>query len=108
MPDSIYPGAETYLITDRDNDLIKGIHTSAVAPTHARPWLPDKKLHACLIICQVKVGEATGHDGARVGGSHWPQQGKIRLDRASIPPYPRAPGNSRGEARPTALTTRKT
>jgi hypothetical protein len=46
MPDSIYLGAETRLITDHDNDSIKGIHTSAVAPTHVRSWLPGKKPHA--------------------------------------------------------------
>jgi hypothetical protein len=46
MPDSIYPGAETRLITDCDNDLIMGIRRSVVAPTHAGPSLPGKKPHA--------------------------------------------------------------
>jgi hypothetical protein len=46
MADSIYPRAETHHITDYDNDSIKGIHTSAVAPTHAGPRLPSKKPHA--------------------------------------------------------------
>jgi hypothetical protein len=46
MPDNIYPGAETHLITDRDNDLIMGICRSAAAPTHAGPSLPGKKPHA--------------------------------------------------------------
>jgi hypothetical protein len=46
MPDSIYPGAETHLITDRDNNSVKGIRTSAVAPTHAGPRLLGKKSHA--------------------------------------------------------------
>jgi hypothetical protein len=45
MPDSIYLGAEIRLITDCDNDSIKGIRTSVVAPTHARPRLPGKKPH---------------------------------------------------------------
>jgi hypothetical protein len=35
MPDSIYPGVETHVITDRDNDSIKGICTSATSLTHA-------------------------------------------------------------------------
>jgi hypothetical protein len=46
MPDSIYLGAETHLITDRVNGLIKGIRTSVVAPTHAGLRLPGKKPHA--------------------------------------------------------------
>jgi hypothetical protein len=46
MPDNIYLGAETRLITDHDNDSIKGICTSVVAPTHARRRLPGKKPHA--------------------------------------------------------------
>jgi hypothetical protein len=46
MPNSIYSGAETHLITDRDNDSIKGMRTSAAPPTHSRPRLPSKKPHA--------------------------------------------------------------
>jgi hypothetical protein len=46
MPDSIYPGAETRFITDRDDDPIKGIRTSATAPTHTGLRLPGKKPHA--------------------------------------------------------------
>jgi hypothetical protein len=46
MPDSIYLRAETRLITDRDIDLIKGICTSVVAPTHTGPRLPGKNVHA--------------------------------------------------------------
>jgi hypothetical protein len=46
MPDSIYLGAETCLITDRDNDSIKGIRISAMAPTHAGTRLPGKNPHA--------------------------------------------------------------
>jgi hypothetical protein len=46
MPDTIYSGAETRLITDRDNDSIKGIRRSAMAPTHVGLRLPGKKPHA--------------------------------------------------------------
>jgi hypothetical protein len=46
MLDSIYPGAETRVITDHNNDSIKVIHSSATTPTHAGLWLPSKKLHA--------------------------------------------------------------
>jgi hypothetical protein len=46
MPDSIYPGVETRLMTSHDSDSIKGIRTSTEAPTHARPRLPSKKSHA--------------------------------------------------------------
>jgi hypothetical protein len=45
IPDSIYPGAETRLITDRDNDSIKGIRKSATAPTHAGLRFLGKKPH---------------------------------------------------------------
>jgi hypothetical protein len=43
MLDSIYPGIETHLITNHDNDSTKGLQTSAMTPTHTRPWLPGKK-----------------------------------------------------------------
>jgi hypothetical protein len=46
MPASIYPGVETRLITSRDNDSIKGIRTSAEAPTHTGLRLLGKKSHA--------------------------------------------------------------
>jgi hypothetical protein len=46
IPDTIYPGVEARLVTDHDNDLIKGIHISAVAPTHVGPRLPGKKPHS--------------------------------------------------------------
>jgi hypothetical protein len=42
MPDIIYPGVETHVITDRDNDSIKGICTSATSLTHAGPRLLGK------------------------------------------------------------------
>jgi hypothetical protein len=46
MPNSVYLGAETHLITDYNNDSIKGTRTSVVAPTHVGPRLPSKKPHA--------------------------------------------------------------
>jgi hypothetical protein len=82
MPDSIYPGAETRVITDRDNDLIMGIHTSAMTPTHAGLRLPGKKPHASgtnpwtgtkaaniftSIQDQGYQPHTTGHDEARPG-----------------------------------------
>jgi hypothetical protein len=45
MPDSIYLGEKTHLITENDNDSIKGIRTSDVAPTHAGLRLLGKKPH---------------------------------------------------------------
>jgi hypothetical protein len=75
MPDSIYLRAETCLITDRDIDLIKGICTSAVAPTHTGPRLPGKNVHA-----SGKTPWTTDHDGARQGLLGHPS------------PHPRAPG----------------
>jgi hypothetical protein len=46
MPNSIYPGAQTCLINNRDNDSIKGMRTLVTAPTNAGPRLPGKRPHA--------------------------------------------------------------
>jgi hypothetical protein len=52
MLDSIYPGAETHLITDHDNDSIKGIHTSATSPPTLGRGSPIK---SCML--RVKIHE---------------------------------------------------
>jgi hypothetical protein len=113
MPGSVYPGAGIHLITDRDNDSIKGIRTSATAPTHVGPRLLGKKPHA------LSKNPWTGTKAANILTSIQGQGSRIshvppamtRQDMAGgggiHPPYPRAPSKSKGEARPVAPTTMK-
>jgi hypothetical protein len=93
MPDNIYPGAETRLITDRDNGSITGICTSAAPPTHIGPRLPGKKPHASGKNPWIGTKAAnifTNIQGQGSCISHAPLttmgQGKAEQDRASIPP----------------------
>jgi hypothetical protein len=92
MPNSIYPGAETCLIIDRDNDSIKGIYVH-------HPWSPPTLGHDSLVknhILRVKIHEqvrrklissqASNAKGRVLAMRHRPRQGKIRLTKASIPP----------------------
>jgi hypothetical protein len=97
MPNSIYLGLETRLITDRDNDLIKGIHTLAAAPTHVGPRLPGKKPHASgknpwtgTKIANIFISI----QGQGLCISHMPpaMTGQNKVGQSIHPPYPRAPG----------------
>jgi hypothetical protein len=113
MSDSIYAGAETHLITDYDNDSIRGIHTSATVPTHAGLRLPGSKPHALgknplIGTKEANIFTSIHGQGSRI--SHAPpattSQGKAR--QGIHPPYLRAPGKSRGQVSLAALTTTKT
>jgi hypothetical protein len=113
MSDSIYAGVETRLITDYDNDSIRGIHTSATVPTHAGPRLPSSKPHALgknPLIGTKAANIFTSIHGQGSHISHAPpattSQGKAR--QGIHPSYLRALGKSRGEVSPAALTTTKT
>jgi hypothetical protein len=103
MLDSIYQGAETRLITDHDNDSIRGIHTTIVAPTHAGPRLPDKMPHASgknLWTGTKAANIFTSIQGQGLCISHAPP---AMPDKTFTPPppHPRALGKSRGKpARP--------
>jgi hypothetical protein len=111
--DSVYPGAETHLITDCDNDSIKGICTSAMAPTHVGPKLPSKKplasgknpwtgTKAANILTSIQG------QGSRI--SHVPPTtiGQDNVRQGIHPSYLRALGKSKEEVSTAALTTTKT
>jgi hypothetical protein len=96
------PRAETHLITDRDNDLIKGICTSVVAPTHAGLRLPGKKPLASGKNPWTSTKAAnifTSIQGQGSCISHAPPTttGQDKAGQGIHPPYPRAPGKSRGK-----------
>jgi hypothetical protein len=113
MPDSIYLGAETRLITNCDNDSIKGICTSVVAPTHAGPRLPGKKPHGSgkkpwTGTKATNIFTSIQGQGSRI--SHVPPAttGQDKVGQGIHPPYPRAPGKSRREASSAMPTTMET
>jgi hypothetical protein len=113
VPDNVCPGAETRLITYRDNDLIKGIHTSAMAPTHTGLRVPGKNPHALgkNPWTTMKAGNIlTSIQGQGSHISHAPPttMGQEKVGQGIHPPYLRALGKSKEEASPVALTITKT
>jgi hypothetical protein len=102
MPDNIYPGVETYLITDRDNDPIKGIRTSAAAPTHTRPRFPGKKPHASgknpwAGTKAANIFTSIQDQGPHINHAPPSTTGQDMAGQGIHPPYPRALGKSRGK-----------
>jgi hypothetical protein len=111
--DSIYLGAETHLITDRDNDSIKGIRILDVAPTHAGLRLLGKKQHALgknpwIGTKAANIFPSIEGQGSRISHAPPVTTGQDQAGQGIHPPYPRAPGNSRREASPATPTTMKT
>jgi hypothetical protein len=114
MPNSIYSGAETHLITDRDNDSIKGMRTSAAPPpTLGRGSLVKSHMLQVKIHGQVRrqliPSQASKVMGRVLATHHRPGWGKTRSGSASIPPPPIRELQVRvGEASPATPTTTKT
>jgi hypothetical protein len=101
MPDGIYPGAETRLITDHNNNSIKGIRTSATTPTHARPRLADKKPHASgknpwTGTKAANIFISIQDQGSCISDAPPATMGQGKAGQGIHPPYLRAPGKSRG------------
>jgi hypothetical protein len=113
VPDSVYSGAETHLITDRDNDSIKGIRTSAVPPTHAGLRLPSKKPHASgknswTGTKATNILTSIQGQGSRISHAPPTTTGQDKVGQGIHPPYPRALYKSKEEASPVVPTTTKT
>jgi hypothetical protein len=101
MPDGIYPGAETRLITDHNNNSIKGIRTSATTPTHARPRLADKKPHASgknpwTGTKAANIFISIQDQGSCISDAPSATMGQGKAGQGIHPPYLRAPSKSRG------------
>jgi hypothetical protein len=91
MPDSIYLGAETRLITNRDNNSIKVyIHQSCPPPMLGRGSPVKSHMLRVKIHGQVRrkliSSQASKAKGCVSATRHQSRQGKARLGRASIPP----------------------
>jgi hypothetical protein len=98
-----YPGAETCLITDHDNDSVKGIRKSAVAPTHAELRLPGKKSHASgknpwTGMKATNIFTSIQGQGSRISHAPLATMWQDKAEQGIHPPYPRVLGKSRGEA----------
>jgi hypothetical protein len=103
VPDSVYPGAESRLITDHDNDSIKGICTSAAAPTNTGPKLPGKKPHASgkdpwTGTKAANILTSVQGQGSRISHAPSTMTGQDKTGQGIHPPYLRALGKSKEEA----------